>query len=199
MALVLFYLANIYTLSYPALDLTLFTRSGIYVKVIAFAAVTAGIVGWVSQANGRNHQLRLGAVALLIVATLHKNLDIGEGLLLVIVGVILLLADGAYRPWRWIVATALAAAGLTQMLGQGWGVLHVAPFSPAQADFHRLATIGMAAVFCVFAAFVPAAQRRRTLENPAHPFPAPREGPIRRGRGPPVLACCCSRFCYAAT
>lgn len=154
-ALVLLYLANIYTLSIPALDLTFFVRAGAYVKVIAFAAVAAGVVEWVRQANGRDRLLRIGAAIGLIIATLHKNLDIGEGLLLVIIAAILLLTDGAYRSWRWATATGLAAAGLTQVLGQGWGILHIAPFSFAQADGHRLLTIGTAAFFCVFAAMVP--------------------------------------------
>ena len=156
-ALVLLYLANIYTLSIPALDLTFFVRAGAYVKVIVFAAVAAGIVEWVRQAHGRDRLLRLGATAFIIIATLHKNLDIGEGLLLVIIAVILLLTDGTYRSWRWAMAAGLAAAGVTQILGQGWGVLHIAPFSSAQADVHRLMTIGMATLFCVFAAMVPAA------------------------------------------
>ena len=155
-ALVLLYLANIYTLSIPALDLTFFVRAGAYVKVIAFAAVAAGVVEWVRQAHGRDRPLRLGAAAFLIIATLHKNLDIGEGLFLIILAAILLLTDGTYRSWRVTMAAGLAAAGLTQSLGQGWAVLHIAPFSSAQADVHRLMTIGMAALFGVFAAMVPA-------------------------------------------
>ena len=154
--LVLLYFVNIYTLSIPSLDLTFFVRAGAYLKVIAFAAGAAGVVEWVRQGNGRNRRLRIGAGVCLIIATLHKNLDIGEGLLLVIIAAMLLLTDGANRSWRWATAAVLVAAGLTQVLGQGWGILHIAPFSSTQADVHRLLTVGTAALFCGFAAVVPA-------------------------------------------
>ena len=154
--LVLVYFANIYTLSIPAIDLTFLVRAGIYVKVIAFAAIATCIVEWVREGEGRGHPLRNCTAALLIIAVLHKNLDIGEGLLLVVLAALLFLSDGAYRSWRLIAAAALTATGIAQTLGQGWRVLHIAPFAPAHADGMRLAAIGMAVVFCASAALMPA-------------------------------------------
>ena len=168
--LVLVYFANIYTVSVPAIDLTFLVRAGIYVKVIVFAAIAASIVEWVREGEGHGHQLRYCAATLLIVAVLHKNLDIGEGLLLVVLASLLFLSDGAHRLWRSIAATALAVTGVAQTLGQGWKVLHIAPFASPHADEMRLAAIGMAVVFCASAALMPADLRLPTGTQSSRPM-----------------------------
>jgi hypothetical protein len=187
LVLMLVYFANVYTLNYPALDLTFLTRSASYVKLIAFAAVSAGIFGWIGEVQGRASQIRWGVAALLMVGALHKNLDIGEGLLLIAAGAVLWLADGVHPFWRRLTCAGVVTAGLTEVLGQGWSVLHVARFGATQLDVARLVAIVAAAVFCAVATCHPASAATGADAEPALPPRRASTGPSQIVRA--VAAC----------
>jgi hypothetical protein len=142
--LMLGYALNLYTVSYTALVLTFLFRASVFAKPLVWAAVAGAAWRW------RNGSLtRTAAVGALVVAALHKNLDLGEGLATAAVGA-MLLADHARGGWR-VLPALLIAVGAVQVLGQGWGVLHIAPFDAPTVDAVRAAVIGVAALALVYA------------------------------------------------
>jgi hypothetical protein len=135
--LMLGYALNLYTISYTALVLTFLFRASVFVKPLVWAALTGAVWRW------RDGSLtRSAAVAIVIVAALHKNLDLGEGLAAVAFGAVL-WADPPRGAWR-AVPVMLIGVGTVQVLGQGWGVLHIAPFDAHTVDAVRAVMIGVA-------------------------------------------------------
>ena len=145
--------ANLYSVNYPAVTLTFAVRGVAFVKPIAFAVVAASLHAWATLRTGRARLTRLIPVVLLLIAALHKNLDIGEGMAAVAWGAIVLLENGSPRRILALLGLALIVTGTVEVLGQGWRVFGVAPFTSGAVDAARLATIVAAAGFLVAAAF----------------------------------------------
>jgi hypothetical protein len=143
-AVIVLWFLNLYTINYPALTLTFAARAAALVKPIAFAAVATCVAAWIRAAPPGRRAIRICAGAMLLVAALHKNLDIGEGMAAMAWGVI---AWVEHRRAALIPAALLGGIGAVQVLGQGWGILGIAPFSPERTDMVRMAMIGAAAVF----------------------------------------------------
>ena len=149
------WLVALYTVNYSGITLVFGLRGMAFVKVLAFAAVAGGLAHWVAAADGRARVLRSATVAVLFVAAIHKNLDIGEGLAATAWGTFVALTYGRRHRATLLVAIALAAVGLTQILGQGWGILGVAQFSVDGIDAARLATISAACLMLMTVALAP--------------------------------------------
>lgn len=147
-AVIVLWFVNLYTINYPALTLTFAARAAALVKPIAFAAVASCVTAWVRAAPPGRRAVRVGVSAMLLAAALHKNLDIGEGLAAMAWGAI---AWVEHRRAALVPALLLVATGVVQVLGQGWGVLGIAPFSAERTDMIRVAVIGAAIVLLVAA------------------------------------------------
>ncbi len=143
-ALMVVYAANLYTISYPALDLMFLFRASVFVKPLAFGAIATALTAWIAVAPPSGRRARLSVAAILAVGALHKNLDIGEGLACIGIGVAAILINGRHNTVRVLASACLAVAGVVQVLGQGWGVLHIAPFDAPRVDAIRLAVISCA-------------------------------------------------------
>ena len=154
-AMAALWLVALYTVNYSGITLVFGLRGMAFVKALAFAAVAGGLAQWVAAVDGRTRVLRAATVAALFVAALHKNLDIGEGLAATAWGAFVALTYGPRHRATLLVAIALAAAGLAQVLGQGWGVLGIAQFSAGGIDAARIATIIAAAMMLIVAALAP--------------------------------------------
>jgi hypothetical protein len=161
LAFALFWLANLYTINQQGVTLVYALRGAAFVKAIAFSGVAAALAVWVSGVEGRERMLRAIPAGILLVAALHKNLDIGEGAAAVAWAGVILLAWPERRRVGVPVALLLGGAGIVQVLGQGWGILGVAPFSAASVDLARLATICASGAFLAFALCFP-------LPNPVY-------------------------------
>ncbi len=164
--LMMVYVANLYTISYPALDLMFLFRGSVFVKPLAFAAIAAGVTAWIATAAPATRRPRIVVAAVLVIGALHKNLDIGEGLAAIAIAASVVLVHGRANGLRLAVAVLLAAAGAAEVLGQGWGFLHVAPFGAARVDTIRAAVIALAGAMLLI--------ELGGAREPARAAPAPR-------------------------
>lgn len=144
------WLANLYTLDVSAITLIYGMRASAMVKPLAFAALAVAVVCWSHDVDGRARLSRMAAAGLLLIAVLHKNLDIGEGIAAVAWGCVAVLAWPAHRRVAIPVALLLVGAGVVEALAQGWGILGIAPFGAAAVDAARAATIGASFAFLAF-------------------------------------------------
>ncbi len=145
-ALMFVYAANLYTVSYPALDLMFLFRASVFVKPIAFAGVAAAVTSWIVAALPEARGRRVAIGALLAIGALHKNLDIGEGVAAIAIALGIILVHGRRSTVHSVIVALLAVVGIAEVLGQGWGVLHIAPFDAARVDVIRAAVLALASV-----------------------------------------------------
>lgn len=146
LAVALVWLACMYFVNYPAITLMFGIRSVAFVKPLAFAGLAGALIAWASGRSGRERLASAAAIGLMLVAVLHKNLEIGEGFAAIAWAGVVLTASGLPRLPRLTTAVCLAAAGTVEVLAQGWSVFGVTQFSPAGIDATRLATIIAAAI-----------------------------------------------------
>lgn len=166
LTLIVLYVVNLFTIDYMAVNLIYLFRTAAIIKVLVWSALTVLLVRSAATKHREHHAWHLAAIGILIVGALHKNLDIGEGLAAIAWGVFMAAGDFRSLVFRRGIAAALIATGAIETLGQGWRVLHIAPFTAQGADMARMAVIIVAALF-LLAAFWSRVTASRAVSTPA--------------------------------